>query len=124
MKQYWRDGAPTEACIEAFTEGDCWVLAIHLHRMTGWPIYLVDAGDHWVVRETGQDRYLDVTGVYTRSQLLRRWEATSLSRIDEQLLEYAESDTSPESPMEAFEGSQRRAPVVARRLLMRHGVKA
>lgn len=115
-EHYWRNGKATVAGIVAFTEGDCWILAIHIHKMTGHPIYLIDDGNHWVVRQAGYDRYIDVTGVWSRSQLLWRWHAKSLRRASEFMLNSALSDTHRGGP-EDFEGSQRRAPLMARRLL-------
>ena len=119
---YWRNGEPTDAGIEAFTEGDCWILAIHLSRLTGWPVYTVDHDRHWVVRVPGEDRYLDITGVYTRQRLLRHWDASSLARCDSILLGYAHDDVT-DAMTETFPGSHRRARRIARRLLEKYGVR-
>lgn len=36
--------------IERFTEGDCWLLAARIHRITGWPFYSFpySFGGEWV----------------------------------------------------------------------------
>lgn len=120
---YWRNGEPTPAGIEAFTEGDCWILAIHLSRRTGWPVYTVDHDRHWVVRVPGEDRYLDVLGVWTRGRLLRYWDASSLTVCESVLLGYARTDVMDRAT-ETFHGSHRRAPVMAKRLLEKYGVRA
>jgi hypothetical protein len=122
-RHYWRNGAPTEAGIVAFTEGDCWILAIHLHLLTDWPVYVVDDGAHWVVKVPGEDLYLDVTGVHTRSSLLWYWKMKSLRRCDSYTFQYAMTDVA-ERGLCQFAGSHGRAPVMARRLLEKHGVPA
>lgn len=119
MSAYWRKGEPTEDGIQAYTEGDCWILAMHIHWQTGWPIYLVGGGSHWVVRVPGQDLYLDICGRATRYQLLREWEASSLTRIPDELMAYATVDTRA-GVLEEFEGSHRRAPAIAQRLLIKY----
>lgn len=117
--QYWRNGAPTISAIEAFTEGDCWILAITLHRMTGWPVYLLDHHCHWVVRAPGRDRYLDITGVRTRKNLLNAWDSRSLTRADRSPFWCYAQDDVFEGEISQFPDSHRRARVVAQRLLER-----
>lgn len=117
--RYWHAGAATEAAIEAFTCGDCWILAITLSRMADLPIYLVDGGDHWVVR-ISKDYWLDIEGIATRGQLLRRWNAKSLRHVDAELEATATHDWQYAAP--AFERSQERSRDLARRLLDKYGV--
>lgn len=121
-QHYWRNGEPTKAGVVAFTEGDCWILAIHLSRRTGWPVYVVGDNRHWVVRVPGEDRYLDITGVRTRKALLSHWDALSLTLCDSILLDYAHQDVL-DRMTETFSGSHRRAPGIARRLLDKYGVR-
>lgn len=117
---YWRNGAPTEAAITAFTEGDCWILALCLYDLTGWPVYVIDAGEregiHWVVRVPDKDCYLDITGVYTRHRLLQKWEATGLRKADDNIVTYALRDYKIPD-VEVFRDSYRRAPVIAQKLV-------
>ena len=117
--QYWRGGEPTDACREAFTEGDCWILAVHLARQTNWIVYLLEDGEHWIVKNPRGDQYLDVFGVQTRSAVLHRWGASSLRRASSTILNYAMSDIE-QGRGESFDGSHRRAPVIARRLIQKH----
>jgi hypothetical protein len=117
---HWRNGEPTPAGIETFTEGDCWILAVELGRIASLPVYQVNPSAtsgwavHWVVKLDG-DRYLDVEGIHGRSALLRRWEAVRLRMAASVALECAELDR--EAGASAFEDSWRRAPIMARRLL-------
>jgi len=115
---YWRDGAPTQACVSAYTEGDCWILAIHLARQTNWTVYLLEDGEHWLVKNPEKDQYLDVHGLQTRSQVLTRWGAAMLRRASGTILSYATADVD-QGTLEDFEGSHRRAPVTARRLIQK-----
>ena len=116
---YWRNGEATEATIEAFTEGDCWILALQLHRIAGLPVYVLGDGAHWVVKASSK-WYLDVTGFSSRSQLLRRWGVSSLRPVDDELYALVSSDMVAQVG-EAFPDSWRRAAVLARRLLDKHG---
>lgn len=116
---YWRDGEPTDACRQAYTEGDCWILAIHLARQTNWTLYLIEDGEHWIVKHPEKDLYLDVFGPQTRSAVLHRWGAKSLRRASRTIVEYATADCE-QGTLEDFEGSHRRAPVIARRLIQKH----
>lgn len=117
--RYWHGGAATDEAIEAFTEGDCWILAITLSRMADLPVYLVDHGAHWVV-QISKDFYLDIEGIATRGQLLRRWQATSLRKVDDATLNSALYDWQHCTPQ--FERSQERSRDIARRLLDKYGV--
>jgi hypothetical protein len=116
---YWRNGSPTEAGHAAFTEGDCWILALVLYEMTGFEIYTLDSNVHWVVR-VGYNTYLDVGGISTRAELLDLWECSDLRRVGDTKIWLAERDRLRVA--ETFAGSWRRAPVMARRLLDKYGL--
>ena len=68
----------------AFTHGDCWALAHHLRERTGWDIVAVGIkGEehldvptrHWahMAVRTPNGQILDVTGLHSESDFLRRW---------------------------------------------------
>lgn len=119
--QFWRNGRPTAAAVETYTEGDCWMLAYAIHRQTGWPIYSIAGGEHFVVR-TPDRLYLDVEGISTLDELASRW-ATRPWDIREagtmdfwpDFWDYITKDY--HEGMETFEGGFRRAPLMARRLI-------
>lgn len=74
--RFWNQGAPTDRAIKVFTQGDCWALAGEIADLTPLRLYNVGDGSHWVAGDG--KRFLDITGVSSRSSLLRRWEAFSL----------------------------------------------
>lgn len=62
--------------LERFTEGDCWILAKRLHRVTGWPIHSFpddsEPTDHaFVVTPNGF--CLDVQGVCSQAEMCKRY---------------------------------------------------
>ncbi len=68
---------------ERFTEGDCHILALAIHKATGWGFatfaYTCAGGEFpdlhaFVVMPDG--RCLDIDGVCTQSELLVRWECS------------------------------------------------
>lgn len=72
---------PKPATVEAFTEGDCWALAIEIHRLTGYPIIFsssysrprdVFGWDHVAV-VLPDNRILDVNGVTDSEDWCLRW---------------------------------------------------
>lgn len=60
--------------IERFTEGDCWILALEIHRLTGWQIQAFHWGDGlpdwhvWV--QTPQGLCLDIEGRRSEKELM------------------------------------------------------
>ena len=66
----------SEADIEAFTYGDCHILARELSQVTGWPICAFCAEDepdiHAFVR-TPTGEYLDITGCYSPDTFGANW---------------------------------------------------
>ncbi len=69
--------------LEAFTEGDCWALALELHRRGGFPLVMVACArreaEPWellrwchVVVQVGE-LYLDARGLTTGPELLSHW---------------------------------------------------
>lgn len=74
------DGAPNLACVSAFTEGDCWALAIELSLATGWPcvcVGITDAygGDEWghVMVRMPDGMLLDINGPHTPESVNLTW---------------------------------------------------
>jgi hypothetical protein len=70
---------PTAETIEAYTEGDCWHLALSIHRITGKPLVFANPmprdPDYWehVGVQISKTRILDVTGVHTNMKWRKRW---------------------------------------------------
>lgn len=73
----------TDHEVEAFTEGDCWALALEIHRREGLPLTMIASqpkpGVAWseldwchVAVKVG-DLYLDATGLSTEVELLAYW---------------------------------------------------
>lgn len=60
-----------------FTDGDCWVLAHAINRLTGFPVctFCDDLGraDYHVFVQLPDGRYLDIQGISTHEELIRRW---------------------------------------------------
>lgn len=63
------NGVPNDSCITAFTEGDCWALAIVLSEMTSWPCVCIGVTDAYASDEWGHvmvlmpdGMLLDITG--------------------------------------------------------------
>jgi hypothetical protein len=74
------NGVPNSACIDAFTQGDCWALAIELSFMTGWPCVCIGttdayAGDEWahVMVRMPDGMLLDIEGRHDREQVNETW---------------------------------------------------
>lgn len=60
--------------IYAFTEGDCWALALSLNRMTGWPLIFLGR-EEWVhvLVKTPNGKWLDIHGENTPKQIRKYW---------------------------------------------------
>lgn len=69
----------TPDILARFLEGECGVLALELHRLTGWPIYAVymlEPGEnvaysipaHYVIK-TPNEMFLDIIGLRTADEL-------------------------------------------------------
>lgn len=70
---------PTEHTVEAFTEGDCWLLAIVLSKRTGWPIvimHVLDEPGWWrhVAVQHPSGKILDIEGLQSEDDFFDRWE--------------------------------------------------
>ena len=68
----------TEDAITAFTCGDCWVFAWHVHKLTGWKVYTLDLdleANSWghVVCEMPDRRFFDIYGPQTEDEMYERW---------------------------------------------------
>lgn len=69
---------------EAFSQGDCWVLARELHRLTGWPLKWAGSrhGDqltswcHIMVQEPGGN-FVDISGVHSPEDFTNYWRRTA-----------------------------------------------
>lgn len=76
-------GLFTEREIEAFNYGDCWLLALAIHRLTDWKIVGVgvkgqeDRGGYrdWchIAVQTPNNKILDINGVHTKDEVIQRW---------------------------------------------------
>lgn len=88
--------------VRAFTEGDCWLLAQHVRRLTGLPLVFAnpwpkDEG-YWehVGVLVAQDRVLDVEGIHPRSEWVRKWAplgGTSFeAHTDEEIADHLDAD--------------------------------
>jgi hypothetical protein len=72
--------------VRAFTEGDCWVLAEEVRKMTGWSKVAVGYDDteegqkpdfYWlhVANRLPDGRLLDITGIHSDEEFIDRWGA-------------------------------------------------
>lgn len=91
-----------------YTEGDCWALALALHRMTGWPMTALGYADedstpysergwvHVVVRAP-DDRLLDVRGLRDEESCAKEflWSNYSFYEVTaaELLIDFEDDDT-------------------------------
>jgi hypothetical protein len=118
--QFWRNGEPTPWAKTVYTCGDCWLLALAIHRITGGPIMVIDDGHHYVtqISNTRPDRYLDITGLQNRYRLLREWEAWSIVRASDDLMVKMCADAN--DGMEEWDGGNRRANEIAVRLIEKY----
>lgn len=57
--------------IKRFTEGDCYVLALEINKLTGWPV--VDIGQVHAVVKTPCNNYLDIEGLHTKEEVSSKW---------------------------------------------------
>ena len=74
--------------ITAFTEGDCWALALSVNKLTGWPlVFLCDEsgdGEHpagyWmhVMVKHPKGKWLDAHGLNTPKQIRKYWYTNSV----------------------------------------------
>lgn len=87
---FWKNGLPTPHCIEVFTQGDCWALAYRITEITPLRMYIVDGGRHWVAGDG--KKFLDITGVSTRTKMLEDWDAASIILAPESDLKIAKFD--------------------------------
>ena len=50
--------APTEETVDVYTNGDCWFLALELHRLTGFP--MIFSASTWLIDDiTGPEGYTE-----------------------------------------------------------------
>lgn len=85
------DFAP--AIVRAFTKGDCWRLALDLHKKLGYPVYVVTELEivlndnpaaffhHMVVMNPVTGKFIDVDGEHTETQLLSQYGTFSESTV-------------------------------------------
>jgi hypothetical protein len=71
------------ATVEAFTEGDCWRLALELHQKLDWPVFVVTGVEiaytdhpsmyfgHMFVQNPVTGKFLDINGEHTEDELLQ-----------------------------------------------------
>lgn len=74
-----RDGTPSEGAVEAFTNGDCWALAIEIASMTDWDLVTLgatmDHDDEWAhcAVLTPEGYVLDIEGLHHPEAALAQW---------------------------------------------------
>jgi hypothetical protein len=77
---HWTPYEPVDD-ITRFTEGDCHILARAIHRHTGWAFCTFEfrggPDAHAFVRRS-DGYYVDVQGVATEAEMLRRWYHTKI----------------------------------------------
>lgn len=61
--------------VSYFTEGQCYELAVGLRNRYGWPVWLMGDEQQHVVVQAGEDRFVDITGVSSKQELLDAWSA-------------------------------------------------
>jgi len=75
----------SEEITEAFTCGDCWLLADALHRITGFPHAFIVPDDEWepIIEDCGwvhvgvltpDGKFLDVMGLASPTEAAQEWE--------------------------------------------------
>jgi hypothetical protein len=75
MKKY----QPTSETIEAFTCGDCWMLAKAIHDITGWTLvfYVPEIDEPWMWEHVAvrmpDGLILDIEGTHTEDFFISRW---------------------------------------------------
>lgn len=117
-ENFWVNGLPTDHCIEVFTQGDCWALAHEITTMTPLRMYLIGGGAHWIA---GDGRlFLDITGVSTRSKLLREWNSGSLRLANVFDVKMAAQDVALGRFMFPWSLDNRRLRDAARRVVRAH----
>lgn len=103
--------APKPATVEAFTEGDCWALALEIRRLTGYPLLFSTmfpgrAADYEMYPEDfpwdhvavmlPDGNVLDVFGIASREAFSVRWGTKdSLTVSDSALVEKLTNDQVP-----------------------------
>lgn len=66
--------------VDAFTNGDCWRLALSLNSLAGLPIYAVCSldcpRDTWchVFNQLPDGSFIDIMGIHSESEMLSKWE--------------------------------------------------
>lgn len=110
---------PTKMDVERFSYGDCHILALALHKLTGWKLGAFDAGGWpdthaFVIDPTG--RCWDVHGPSDQENFLKRWGTYGVEGI----IEGVEAREFKCWGLSYGIGSYSRAGIVARRLLDTH----
>lgn len=115
----------TEGDLDAFTEGDCWVLAREINKRTGWKVFALGAfPEHvdfskrtlndldWVhvVVQTPDGSYLDVDGLSTGDALVDRYENHVFGMYDWEPEEYVFEEVASKADWEALRLRQRMFP--------------
>lgn len=109
---------PRPETVEAFTDGDCWRLAVEIRRLTGLPLIFANPlpemqSDYWehVGALLSDDTVIDVHGVTPRKQWLTKWDSeTEIITGDSNTISDLLSDQETEYP-------QANPRATARRLL-------
>lgn len=82
----WEVSGPTEDGLDAFTLGDCWVLAWAIAQKLpeGRILAMGNSETYWwghVVVEVGENRYLDIHGISSEQELFARWGSSAVTEF-------------------------------------------
>jgi len=123
------DYFPTEQTVVHFTEGDCWLLALKMHELTGKPMAFANPlpSDplYWehVGLQVSVNRILDIEGMWTPKQWREKWAGSKVYGNGDGVLYYADDPLHIDLFLEGMEPvfvSASRASRVAKRLLETH----
>lgn len=72
--------------IEAFTEGDCWALALSVNKLTNWPLIFITEGaeaEDWlhVLVKMPNGKWLDIHGANTPKQVRKYWKSENWAEV-------------------------------------------
>src|SRR6478609_5507007 len=74
LTTYWNEaeGRATYYGVQAYTEGDCWILAYALHELTSLPLALTGTALDWdhVMLALPNGEFLDITGICGKEAML------------------------------------------------------
>lgn len=111
----------TEKDVEQYTCGDCHILALSIHKRTGWPVCALEDEDGWAnyhaFVKMPDGRFMDVRGPQTKVEIMQQWLEWYPEGVMEvtNLREFKDWHLFPDKDSERR--SKRRANAIARFLL-------